>query len=165
MQFPKGSIIKRPLEGPVLGKVGYHMGIYCNDNQIIHFCGVTGTDSKAIVRWESLHEFAGTPEGSTPPKSIKLHQTPETERHAEQVVKRALTEFYENNSKWNGTYHLITRNCEHFCLHCFEVPYVRPTTVIPKARLAQRTKAFLFLVGFPVLVALMVLSAKRRNNG
>ncbi|MBL8026860.1 MAG: lecithin retinol acyltransferase family protein [Fibrobacteres bacterium] len=160
MRFPPGSIIKRPIEGKITGKLLYHTGIYINDNRIINFNNEVLFDSHAIVRVDTIESFA-KPYDIT---EVKLLAAPRNNEHSKRVIERA--EYHLANPKgWNECYNVRSNNCEDFCKNCYE--YIAEGKIIAKGPISQWKKysaAFVGLVSATAAVIVMKLRNKKRNS-
>lgn len=109
--FPVGSILRRPVEGTI-GQAFFHEGILMEGGMVIHFNGESKGDTGAVLREDSLVDFAN---GGL----VHCYQIPKDEAHSMEVCSRArdLADNHENN--FNGNYSFLFKNCQDFCRHCF----------------------------------------------
>ena len=93
-----------------------HTGIYIGNNQVIHFDGEISSDGKSdIIKQSSLQEFMDG-------KEIKVRETPQSDKHAKKIVKRAKKIMNNPKNKYNGNYGvLFGENCQDFTQDCYEV--------------------------------------------
>jgi hypothetical protein len=109
--FPVGSILRRPVEGNG-GQAFFHEGILMPGGKVIHFNGERKGDMGAILREDSLFDFAN---GAL----VHCHLIPKDEAHSMDICSRArdLVDNHQNN--FNGNYCFLLNNCQDFCRHCF----------------------------------------------
>jgi hypothetical protein len=115
--FMQGTILERRLGG-FFGLFYSHMGVYVGDGLVVHFNGEVKKSSNAILRMDTVRDFASG-------KPLSVQAVPKSWRHGEAVCQEALRlhALGEANG-WNWLYDFAGRNCEDFCTHCYEVAYV-----------------------------------------
>ncbi len=116
MTFEPGSIIKRPLGG-WYGRLYCHMGVYVGAGMVIHFNGEKQKTRNAVLRRDSLEKFADG-------KPVKLHAAPKNAAHGQAICVAAEQHYQDEQNGYNNRYDFVRNNCESFCVHCFEVPYI-----------------------------------------
>ena len=117
MGFVPGSIIKRRMTG-VFGILFHHMGIYVNNDMVIHFTGEKkrGKAQNILICKDTLQTFTESCE-------IKLHTAPKNFYHAKAVCEEANRLLRDKNNRYNHQYSFVFNNCEDFCIACYEVQY------------------------------------------
>lgn len=117
MAFVPGSILKRRISG-FAGWFYHHMGIYLADDFVVHFNGERKKSCDAIIRADTLQAFG---KGCC----IFPHATPKNSNHAAAICQEALRLLQlEDGNGWNKLYNFVGKNCEDFCVHCYQVPYI-----------------------------------------
>jgi len=109
--FPVGSILRRPVEGTV-SKAFFHEGILMPDGKVIHFNGQRKGDTGAVLREDSLVDFANG-------GFVHCHQMPLDEAHSMEVCSRARDLLDNQENHFNGNYCFLFKNCQDFCRLCF----------------------------------------------
>jgi hypothetical protein len=117
MSFMPGTILKRPLCGFFSRLFFFHMGVYIDNGLVIHFNGETKKSCNAVLRIDTMQDFAnGQP--------VSLHAGPKSWRHGEAICREARRlHALGTNNCWNYLYDFAGRNCEDFCIHCYQVAY------------------------------------------
>ncbi|GAB7549232.1 hypothetical protein CS8_089340 [Cupriavidus sp. 8B] len=82
-----------------------HHGVYAGDGKVVHYAGLSLSLRRAPVLEVTLAEFAhGHP--------VWVRQSPGARFAGLEAVRRAYSRIGEDR------YHLISNNCEHFCMWC-----------------------------------------------
>ncbi len=115
MGFVPGSIVKRPVNG-FWGLFYNHMGIYIGNDEVVHFSGESKKADDAIIRKDKLQAFAAGHE-------VRLHASPKNSEHANAICQEAQRLLVNRSNGYNEQYGFVARNCEDFCVHCYEVLY------------------------------------------
>ena len=132
MEFKRGSILKRKIYG-----IYYHMGIFCNENQVYHF---HKTGKGTSIACTSLVDFGNG-------RKVSVHLEPEDEKHAGEIIDRAEGAF--RNKRWSDNYSLLFLNCEDFVAYCYGRRY---------SHMKQTTKTALVLA----VVVSAVITVKKK---
>ena len=141
-QFPVGSILRRPIGG-WSGLVFCHEGILMESGEVIHFNGESKGDTQAVLRQDSLEEFAsGQP--------IHCHQKPRDLTHAGQICGKANELLHDPENAFNGRYGIVVNNCQDFCRLCFG------DQAVP----GQRTQIISYLIQMAVKVVAIITRIK-----
>jgi len=119
MNIPIGSVIQRRLDG-IEGVLYKHLGIYIGDEKVIHFYGEGKKDKKARVTETPLIGKSGF---AADEKKISIKKKPKNANHAKAVCDEAKLICSDLHNKYNGKYNAISKNCEDFVKHCYEVEY------------------------------------------
>lgn len=115
--FPKGSVIKRPLEGFLSYLFNFeHLGIFIGDDKVIHFTGIQKKERKSTIEIDSLNKFSSG-------FKVCAHRKPISTQHAKKIVEKAYEIYRNKNNVYNNQYSFIFRNCEDFVKYCYEVEY------------------------------------------
>jgi hypothetical protein len=117
MDLMPGTILRRVLGGFAGWLSCFHVAIYLGNGLVIHFNGETKGNRNAVVRIDSLEEFANG-------RPVSVHGAPKNERHGEATCREArrLHDLGQANG-WNYLYNFALHNCEDFCNHCYELAY------------------------------------------
>jgi len=109
--YPAGAIISRRLDG-IAGLYGWHWGIYVGNGQVVHFNGLTKKERGAIIRQDSLSDFAAD-------HRIHLYHSPSDSKQGKAIADFAcqLQELSDNG--FNGSYMFLSKNCQDFCAYCY----------------------------------------------
>ena len=119
MQIEAGSIIQRRLEVP-LGPLYNHVGIFVSEDQVIHFNGERKGDRDAVIKIESLDDFAAGYE-------VKVRANPEDDDHAFAIVQEAQRQYTILENNFDRQYSLFWKNCDDFAVHCYEIKFPSKT--------------------------------------
>jgi hypothetical protein len=122
MQIEAGSIIQRRLEVP-LGPLYNHVGIFVSEDQVIHFNGERKGDRDAVIKIESLDDFAAGYE-------VKVRANPEDDDHAFAIVLEAQRQYTILENNFDRQYSFFWKNCEDFAVHCYQIKF--PSKTDPK---------------------------------
>src|SRR5690606_36720399 len=111
-----GTIIKRELFG-WWGWCFWHMGVYVGNGMVVHFNGEIKKAKYARLILEPLESFARN-------QKWRVHVRPRNAAHGEAVCREALRLLeLGSRSGFDGKYDLFWRNCEDFCVRCYQVAY------------------------------------------
>jgi hypothetical protein len=114
MQFKAGSIIQRPLTDS-FGHVYKHIGIFVSEDEVIHFNGTQKGDRDAVVKSESLVDFAAGCD-------VTVKACPCDDDHAFAVVQEAQRQITLEND-YDRKYSFVRKNCEDFAVHCYQIEF------------------------------------------
>jgi len=130
MRFQLGTVVKRRLGGLLC--FAWHVGIAVERGQVIHFNGMKLCDPAARLVMTTLDGFAWG-------KPVMEHCRPCSTDHARNIVKEAKNLLRQRDNGWNDRYSMLTRNCEDFCVHCYERPYNESNSPVAATRLSSRS--------------------------
>jgi Lecithin retinol acyltransferase len=117
MSFMPGTILKRPLGG-FFGLFYSHMGIYLGNGLVEHFNGETKKSWNSVLRIDTVQDFANG-------QLVSVHAIPKSWRHGEAICQEALRLHALGAANgWNYLYDFAGRNCEDFCIQCYQVAYI-----------------------------------------
>ena len=111
MNYPVGTILKRPLTG-LPGWFCFHWGVYVGEGKVIHFNGLEKKSPWAVLRLDSVEGFR---EG----QSISVVEMPADERRGQEIGRRAYQALNDRRRNgFDGRYCFFTNNCQDFCVWC-----------------------------------------------
>jgi hypothetical protein len=116
MDYEIGSILRRRLDG-ISGLFGWHWGVCVGDGFVIHFNGERAKQRSAVIRRDTTGEFSSR-------RTVCVHARPKNLAHGRAIRGEAcrLHDLVHGNG-FNGSYDLVFRNCQDFCMQCYEVDY------------------------------------------
>lgn len=85
-----------------------HHGIYCCNDEVVHYTGFSEPLKKGSIEITSLSDFLGTEYEF----DIVSYPISEVKLSPEEVMERALSRLHEDN------YNIAFNNCEHFACWC-----------------------------------------------
>jgi hypothetical protein len=163
-----GAIIERKVKSVWL-PFAKHIGIYVNDEQVIHFNGERLFRRDFVVCAGTLSEFADG-------ERVSVRDCPLDDDHSAAVVAEARRLLDSKENGFNGDYDFVNKNCEDFAAQCYEVKF--PTARDPKimrsekASSSQRSTVARFakitrkvgVVGGALVVGAVVLATNRQDR-
>jgi len=115
-----GSIIARPIPGAPLAE---HWMLLEGFNalkglDVIHFWDAMKKGSNAKVRRDNLADVLFN-------QHLRLVASPVSSEHGEAMVIAALQFWKRVDNGFNGRYRLFEKNCQDFCVRCFDFGLIR----------------------------------------